>query len=598
MQLREIAEAKQTNVKKVADALHGYFRGEVHAAQIETLSICCAYALYKAQQIGGFKLPGIEAVLETMKGDDKVYHLVEPLIKEHWECIGANYRRFPSKSLAAFILFSFNTGKSSTEATPASIVSLSLALLDIRSRERVADFGTGVGTFLVNAFLEKETAVYYGVDHDPSMSMIAGIRAELLGGSIAIKQSDMFTFAELEGPFHKIFSNYPFGIRLKNMHEGLTHLEKLSDAYPNASKITSSDWVFNFLLVSSITNAGKAVGIMTNGSTWNSTDRPIREYFVHEGFIETIVALPEKMFSTTAIPTTLVVFSRKNERIRMIDAREVCQKGRRQNEFSESDISAITSALTEDSEVSKSVDIREIEKNEFALNPTRYLEKLPEIENGTIFDDVIIKIMRGAHLTATQLDEMTSLEPTMVRFLKLSNIQDGFIDEKLPYLKEVDTRYQNYCIRPGNLLISKNGLPVKADVTDVESNKDLRRGAFASFKVAVADIEPNMDVIANSNIYIIRLNESKVDPYYLKAYFESEQGALALNRIAVGATLPVISAEQLRKLIIPMPDLPAQREFVVRYLAQAAEAKRLKHELENAQSVLRNMFEDMKSTPK
>ena len=594
MQLHRILETKQANAMKVADTLHNYFRGEVHASEIEALSVYCAYALYKAQQLSSSNLPEIETVLGTMKGNENIYYFLEPKIKEHWKCVNSNYGRFSSESLAEFILLSFIADRGFIEVTPASIISLSLTLLDICDGERVADFGTGTGAFLVNAFLKNNAAKYYGVELDASMSAISSIRAELLGNSVTIEQNDMFKCAEKEEPFDKIFSNYPFGMRLKNMRGGLSYMEKLSETYPNISKATSSDWIFNSLLVSSITDKGKAVGIMTNGGTWNSIDRPIREYFVRRGFIETIIALPEKIFTTTAIPTTLVVFSHRNKRIRMIDAREICQKGRRQNEFSESNIAQIASALTKDSDISKSVDIMEIEEKEYAINPMRYLEKPFKIENGEEFGNVIVSITRGAHFTATQLDEMASSEPTNILFLKLSNIQDGLIDKKLPYLKELDTRYKRYCLKTGDLLISKNGLLPKQDITDGRPNNEQRaRSVFASFKIAVADVKANTSIIASTNIYIIRLDESKVNPHYLKAYFESEQGAIALNRIAAGAALPIIGAEQLKKLIIPVPDLETQQKFVERYLAKADEIRQLKYQLEKAQAALKNMFGGM-----
>ena len=570
--LREKLEAEQTNIKKIADALCGYFRTEGHTAQIEALSLSCAYALYKARQIDCSGLPDIEDVLNSIKSNGSAYSFVKPQIEDNWKCIDSHYNRFSSESLTAFILLSSASDKDKggyIEATPSSITDLSLALLNIGDGERVADLGAGVGTFLVSAYLKTDTAVYYGVELDPSMAAIAGIRAELLGDSVTVELNDMFVFADEKGPFDKIFSNYPFGMRLKNMRGGLAFMERLSDTWPDISKATSSDWVFNSLLISSLTEKGKAVGIMTNGSALNSTDQQIREYFVRNGFIETVIALPEKMFITTAIPTTLIVFSHGNESVRMIDAHEICQKGRRQNEFSVSDISKIASAITKDDEISKSVDIAEIERNEFIIHPMRYLEKKASIENGRELGDVAISITRGAQLTAGQLDEMTSMKPTNFQFLKLSNIQDGFIDEKLQYIKEIDSRYRRYRIRNGDLIISKNGLPPK---------------------IAVADVKPNTSVIANSNIYLIRLDEKIINPQYLKAYFESEQGSASLNRIAVGATLPTIGAEQLKKLVVPVPPLAAQQEFALRYLAKAEEVKQLKRRLEIAQATLKNMF--------
>ena len=37
----------------------------------------------------------------------------------------------------------------------------------------------------------------------------------------------------------------------------------------------------------------------------------------------------------------------------------------------------------------------------------------------------------------------------------LANIQDGIISDDLPYLKEMNPKYEKYCIKNGSLVISK-----------------------------------------------------------------------------------------------------------------------------------------------
>ena len=164
--------------------------------------------------------------------------------------------------------------------------------------------------------------------------------------------------------FDKVFSNYPFGMRLRDLRGGIEYIKQLDDNLPDITKATSSDWVFNSLLVSSIKKNGKAIGIMTNGSTWNSIDRPIREYFIRKGLVECVIALPQRMFEYTAISTVLMVFSNDNKKIRLVDAREMCQKGRRQNFFSKQDIEKIIFASQHDTENSKLVNLIEFKENE------------------------------------------------------------------------------------------------------------------------------------------------------------------------------------------------------------------------------------------
>lgn len=168
---------------------------------------------------------------------------------------------------------------------------------------------------------------------------------------------------------------------------------------------------------------GKAVAIMTNGSTWNSIDIPMRKYFVENGLVECVIALPERMFSSTMIPTTLIVMSHGNQGVRMIDATKHFQQGRRQNEFSDKDIDLLIDALTVDHEYSKDISIEELRKNEYNLNLSRYAAGDLRFENGVPFESVIKRISRGAPCTAKQLDEMVSDCVTNMQYLMLAKYQ-------------------------------------------------------------------------------------------------------------------------------------------------------------------------------
>ena len=96
----------------------------------------------------------------------------------------------------------------------------------------------------------------------------AKVRAELLGENIQILLGDVFSLTnESHDKFDKVFSNYPFGLQLRNLSGGTALLKELEVKYPGISKATSSDWVFNDLICRSMKDTGKAIGIMTNGST-------------------------------------------------------------------------------------------------------------------------------------------------------------------------------------------------------------------------------------------------------------------------------------------------------------------------------------------
>ena len=296
-----------------------------------------------------------------------------------------------------------------------------------------------------------------------------------------------------------------------------------------------------------------------------------RKYFVERKLIECVITLPIKMFSYTNVGTTLIVLSHNNERVRMIDASQICMMGRRQNLFRGDDIATIVNAMHTDSDYSREVSIEELRENDYNLSLERYMQCVPSFSNGVPFESVIRSISRGAPCTASQLDTMVSNEVTNMQYLMLANIQNGMIDDKLPYLSSIEPKYEKYCLKNNDLILSKNGYP---------------------YKVAVASVREDQRILANGNLYIIELDEDRANPYYVKAFFESEQGIATLKNITVGATIPNIGVDKLKKVLIPLPSMEEQNRIAQKYQAAQDEIAMLKLRLERAIDKLHHVFDE------
>ena len=308
--------------------------------------------------------------------------------------------------------------------------------------------------------------------------------------------------------------------------------------------------------------------IMTNGSTWNQSDSAIRSYFIENGLIECVIALPARLFAGTAIATSMIVFSRNNKGVRLVDASELFVEGRRVNELSYENISLIINATKNDSDISMYVSAEQLRDNDYVLSMNRYI--VHDVADGMAFGDVIKRITRGAQLNAKALDEITTTVPTDMQYLMLANIKNGLIDKELPYLKSIDKKNDKYCLSNHCLILSKNGYP---------------------YKIAVAEVKEGQRILGNGNLYIIELDEEKADPYYLAAFFGSEQGTAALRSITVGATIPNIGVEQLTKLVIPIPPIEKQKEIVDKYKTVKDEITMLQLKLEKAKNRMAHIIE-------
>ena len=410
---------------------------------------------------------------------------------------------------------------------------------------------------------------YYGIEINTHCKEISNIRLQLISEQVTIEQGNALEMSVAK-KFDKIFCDYPWNMKVFNL--GKEKMQEFESVIPEIKKVANADWLFILNAMKHLEEDGKAVVVTTNGTTWNGgISKSIREKFVKLGWIEAVISLPGNLYASTSIPTSLLVLSKGNKSIRMIDASEMAAVGRRQNLLSDEAIESIVNMFNEDTDNAKSVTIEEIQDQDYAINPSRFLEVEIEVEDGVPFENLIVNVTRGAQVKANELDEMVSEEPTDYQYLMLANIQDGIISDELPFLKSMDKKMEKYCIKNNSLVISKNGAPVK---------------------IAVASVEEGRKILANGNLYVIELDETKVNPYFVKAYLESENGTIALSRVTVGATLPNIPVDGLKKIMIPCPDISVQNEVAEKYLAKMDEVKILKHKLARATAELKSIYEE------
>lgn len=550
--------------KDVAWEAAGIFRGSVSDRSysfIAVMAIChakkAALSYFDTDISDSDDIVGnlIEAVRENDK-DGCISHLVEEVLASgrylanSSETVRKVYGVLPNDSdrLAEIILDVELEEDLASQfmrfegITPRSVTELAIKALDIVEGNRVADFGTGTGSFLVRASKEADCKLVYGCDVSSTSVAIAKMRAEAIGSNAIVERADMF---HIEGTFDRCFSNYPFAMKKGSFREEALESLKLQ-GYGDVPCFQSSDWLFNLELVARLAEGGKAVGVMTRGSSYNGADEKIRSHFIANGWIEAVIALPAGMFSPyTNVATIMVIFSKGNDAVRFIDASELCQKGRREVFFSDDDIAQILRLLGEDSKgLSRLMTYEELAGEGFILNPERHLGESIEIKDGIAIENLSLKITRGSGWAKKQLEELNSNTPTKFRYLMLQNIVDGEVEDDLPYLTEIDSGQSRYCVKDGDLLLSKIG---------------------PHFKVAVANVPDDETILATGNLYIIRLDREKVDPRYVKLYLETDQGATQLRRACVGTTMPSIPAKAFSDILIPMASLDEQAKIIERY---------------------------------
>lgn len=575
METVNLLELKKVDSSKVAYTLFDEFRGLVDENHIYLKSIVCAFVINKMQTT--MQYSNLEEFIEKANLTNEQREIISQNAIDCWDIIVSNLSKFTSFELLAFILFyNPSTGiKGPSMSTPDDLLDLTLSTLNIEDTDEVLELCSGKGNFIIEATAKGCLSKYTGVELNLTEITIAKLRTSVIRENYEYILHDALEF-RLGRKVNKIFANYPFMMRSPAIIEYKKQLEKSIDLPKDIIRRASSDWLFNLAIMEQLDVNGKAVVIMTNGSTWNNNDEKIRQYFVENGYIESVVSLAPRLFEETAIPVSLVVLSHNNEKVRLVDAKNMFKSERRKNVLTERNIKDILNMLDNDTDLSTTKTIKELSENEFILNASRYFEVLPTVENGVEFEALIKKITRGSQLKASDFDEYKSSTPTNYQYLILSNINDGVItlnnDEQ--YLKEIPENLEKYCIKNNSIVLSKIGMP--------------------TFKSAVAQFDEDTKVVANGNLFIIELDENKVNPFYIQAFLASDLGEATLKSIYTGGAIPTITLEKLKRMMIPVPSLQEQEVIAQKYAAAVDELIILNRKVEKTKDRMKHIFEEGK----
>ena len=153
----------------------------------------------------------------------------------------------------------------------------------------------------------------------------------------------------------------------------------------------------------------------------------------------------------------------------------------------------------------------------------------------------------------------------------LSDIQNGQISDDLSYITQIDDNLLKYCIKNKSLIISKSGAPIKT---------------------AIATVSANEKILATGNLYVIELDEDKINPYFLKAFLDSDVGTALLKSLSVGSIIPNLPIDSIKKMIIPLPSIDVQNKIADKYLATIVEISALRLKIAEVEEHIKNIYSD------
>lgn len=490
--------------------------------------------------------------------DKTTLQFVESLVDKYSTQLETISKRYSGNELMAATLFSETSRYSAIgdNSTPDGISDLAIALLSLNEDDVVLDLCSGVSSFLLKAGMTTNNENNYGVEIGTENVIIANLRSLITKITTNVIQGNVISIDYGYLKANKVFSNCPLGLRYSMLEDDLRNNPRLMKYFKDAKRTVSGDWVFGLSSLINTQDNGRTVIMMTSAGTWNKPDEYIRKKLIESEKIEGVILLPSGLFVSIYTNLVMLIMSEGNKAIKMVDATNLYTEGRRQNTLEKKDIESILQAYNTDSDISRTVKINEIAKQEYIINPQRYIGIEKELENGVSLGDLCLSINRGAMIKSNDLDDLATTEETKYRYLMLQNIQNGVVDSNLPYLSNIEEKYLKYCINDKDLIISK----------------------ISPFKTAMVNINDEEIVLANGNLYFIKLDETKVNPVFVQLFLQSELGMSQLNRLAKGAAMQTINVQDLRLMKIPSVSRDKQDLIVQEYEALNEELKILERQ--------------------
>ena len=182
--------------------------------------------------------------------------------------------------------------------------------------------------------------------------------------------------------FDAVVANPPYSARWDN------NKNKLKDSrfneYGKLAPASKADFAFILHSIYHLDAEGTMAIVLPHGVLFRgAAESAIRKVLIDKNYLDTVIGLPANLFYGTSIPTTILVFkkNKKTKDILFIDASKEYDKGKNQNNLSNSHVDKIIQIYTERKDVDKYAHLatlEEIKENDYNLNIPRYVNTFEE----------------------------------------------------------------------------------------------------------------------------------------------------------------------------------------------------------------------------
>lgn len=151
---------------------------------------------------------------------------------------------------------------------------------------------------------------------------------------------------------------------------------------------SSADWGWVQHMHASLNGKGRAAVVLDagaasrgSGNAGTNKEKTVRQWFVDNDLIESVLYLPENLFYNTTAPGIVLFLNKAKPKARkgkvfLVNASQVFEKGDPKNFIPDEGIQRIADTLIgwkEEEKLSRIVDHAELKKNDYNISPSRYI---------------------------------------------------------------------------------------------------------------------------------------------------------------------------------------------------------------------------------
>ena len=426
---------------------------------------------------------------------------------------------------------------------PIEISELVYKLLDIKNRDKLFQPNSQTGEFLLDFLVTYPECSISAIEINTSYILVSQLKLPIVDDQnrASIKQDDYLNTDLSTIEYNKVFSMPPMGMMYRNFEERVEDKD-LINLYKDNGFNTKNEWI-DILKIISNPKFEKALFIVHSGILFNERDKKIRKYLIDNGYVESVIELAPRLFVGTSISTNILLISKNNKKVKMVDASDIYHSDRMVNRITTDDIRIILDAYKNESTISREVSLKELEDNNYSFIPRRYTNEQLNLKNFVYLKDVT-EIRRGyANLKKSDLNERLAKENTNIKILAAGDIDDNFNINDLTSLTDIEDKEMTYCVKDGDIIFSRGG----------NYNSLLIRNS------------ENYKILVNGTLYILTCDKEKIDPYYLQMYLTSDHCLSQIESLNTGKSIQFMSINQLGELKIPKVSKEKEKELSQKY---------------------------------